>query len=234
MPGYWRRLGAQLRPVLACGYAVRALGTGSRSVTVRAWKWSGKGDVQLRRGGILVGLLFIAWATVKAPQGMVSGVLTAWCLIAWLNAPAAPQETAQLAPAEDDEHTPVEALVRPVIEDRDALLQWLADAIADRNGVHLDELHHRLSQEPGCHTLTRAHITPLLDHHHIPHKRTVSVDGVAGRSGVRQADIRALLKPLPQEAPTPPLNTSETAADLRKSQPLSGHSRPLSPPLSEV
>lgn len=214
MAGYWRRLGAQIRPVLACGYAVRALGAGSRIAATRAWKWSGKGDVQLRRGGILAGLLFIVWATVKAPQGMVSGVLMAWCLIAWLHAPEAPQETAQPAPDEDDEKTPVEAPVRPVIEDRDALLRWLADAIADRNGIHLDELHQRLSQEPGCHTLTRALITPLLDHHQVPVTRSLSVGRVSGRTGVRRADLQAL-------SPTPP----QGAAD--------GHSRSNSVPADQ-
>lgn len=192
MPGYLRHIGAQIRPVLACGHAVRALGTGSCAAAVRAWKWSGKGDVPLRRGGTLLGLAFVAWATVKAPQGMVTTVLVAWCLIAWLSAPETPQEKACPAPGEDDAEAPTEAPVRPVIEDRDALLRWLSEAIGDRNGIHLDELHQRLSQEPGCHTLTRAHITPLLDHHQVPVTRSLSVGRVSGRTGVRRADLQAL------------------------------------------
>lgn len=93
------------------------------------------------------------------------------------------------------------------INTRTDLLNWLRDAIADRNGIHLDELHHRLSAEPGFTTLDRTHVTPLLNRHHIPIHRAISVDGIAGRTGVKQGDIKALLKDSPQEDPPTPAGT---------------------------
>lgn len=90
------------------------------------------------------------------------------------------------------------------IKTRSDLLRWLQNAIGNRNGIHLDELHQRLSAEPGFATLERAHLTPLLDRQDIPYHRAISVDGIAGRTGVKRADLQALLKDSPTGDPQTP------------------------------
>lgn len=112
------------------------------------------------------------------------------------------------APAPDPDPEAEEAPEPPAptcrINTKIDLIHWLHEAIGDRNGIHLDELHNRLSAEPGLTTLERAHLAPLLDRHDIPYHRAISVDGIAGRTGVKRADVQTLLKASPMEAPQAP------------------------------
>ncbi|MBW1600874.1 hypothetical protein JJV70_01905, partial [Streptomyces sp. JJ66] len=136
-----------------------------------------------------------------------------------------PQQT----PADEPQQEPPP---RPLIEDRAAFLHWLADLIGDANGIHLDPLHRALTQQPGC-TLPRPHLGPLLDRLDVPYQRTMSVGGIAGRSGVRRADVEAALTALPQGTPQATSETSHSAPDLRKSQPLSTALTPTLSPSQE-
>lgn len=223
-----QRLAAELGPILACGDAARALVTGSSVLAGSCRDWAMQ-DGKRGRLGVLATSCAICAKAIEIWPATGAGVAGAWVIAAWMHAP--PPPATEHPPGETAEAPPEGAQEPPLIDDRAAFLEWLADLIGTANGVHLDPLWEALSEEPGC-ALPRAHLGPLLDRLQVPVQRTVSVAGVAGRSGVRRADVQAALTALPQERQEALSETAETAVDLRKSHPLSAPSQPLSPPLS--
>jgi hypothetical protein len=125
-------------------------------------------------------------------------------IAAWIVAPQKARKTAA-APSP-------QALIE---RDRRALYRLLDQATARRNGVHLGELHELTSAHPLFHTVPKTHLTLLLDAFGVPWERSLSVDGIGGRTGVRRTAVEALLKdpsPAPVAAPS---RDTESAADLR-------------------
>lgn len=134
---------------------------------------------------------------------------------------AAPEkpEVADVQPATPT--APEDLLAR----DRAAMLQLLDTATRGRNGIHLDPLHAITAAHPLFAGVGRPHLGALLDGLGIPTARTLSVDGIEGRTGVRRAVVEQLLT----DAPAPPsqgsTNPPESGSDLRESRPLSDDSR---------
>lgn len=105
---------------------------------------------------------------------------------------------------------------------RAALLAHLDTVTAGRNGIHLRQLYAGLRERPALAHLTDPQLRTMLDHYQVPVVRSLSVDGVDGRTGIRRADVEALLSP----SESSPSRPTETAPDQQESGPLSV---PLSP-----
>lgn len=177
-------------------------------------------------GIVLVTALAAVGPHVRPYLPIATGVVVlAWVAAAWIVAPEPAPKKATPSAEEPSSQDTTE-------RDRRSLLHMLDAATAGRNGVHLGELHRWLIAHPTFQGLQRHHVGPLLEDFAVPYQRTLSVDGIEGRSGVRRADVDALLLALPQERQAPPSQPSESDPDLRESQPLSTDSQPTLGPVS--
>lgn len=224
----WRghRLGTYLWDARVGRTACRACALGTGQILRRTWRWvmAKPGERLWRAGtsGAVVG--GGVWAVAHYPAVAPSGLMLAWLVAAGVLAPRdawrLPPESPPAATDPDDaEEKPNEA---SIADPRAALLDLLDRATRGRNGVHLQEL----AEHPKLAGLPRPQLARALEAHGVPVTRSLSVDGVAGRSGVRRADVEALLAALPQETGTPAHDPTLSRVDLRKSQPLSPDSQP--------
>jgi len=148
-------------------------------------------------------------------------LLPALLVTAWIVAPQkAPKKAA--APSR-------KALIE---RDRRALHRLLDQATARRNGVHLGELHELTSAHPLFKTVPKTHLTLLLDAFGVPWERSLSVDGIGGRTGVRRDAVEALLKPPSPDAEVAPSRDTESGTDLRVLDGEERESQPALDPLS--
>lgn len=228
----WRghRLRTYLWDARVARTVCRACWQGSGEILARTWRWvraAPDGDRLLRLAAPAGALAGAGWLAARFPGVAYDGLVLAWLIAA---AVLAPRDAWTLPPepvAEEPVAEPDEPLAEVGPEDpRGALLYLLDRVTRGRNGVHLDELAKHA--EVG---LPQAELRPLLEAHQVPITRSLSVAGVAGRSGVRRADVEALLAALPQEGPAATLSPTLARVDLRKSQPLSPV---LSPTLAAV
>jgi hypothetical protein len=180
---------------------------------------------------IVIATLGTALATLGprlAPYAPTAGAVSAAGLLiaAWIVAPQKQNRmtTVRAAQLTDEQRT---------FLDRMTLLGILDRATVRRNGVHLGELHQHLTAHPRFAALQRVHVGALLEGFGVPVQRTLSVDGIEGRSGVRRDDVTALVLALPQKGQAPPSQPSESGSDQQESQPLSDRSQPALGPLSE-
>ncbi|MFF1756149.1 hypothetical protein [Streptomyces sp. NPDC058266] len=171
----------------------------------------------LFRLAVLGAVAYAVWAIVRAWPWLMWALTGWWLRVAW-KAGRDPAETAVDAPAETAVDAPAETAED---EHRATFVRWLDELTRGRNGIHLGELHDRLTQRPALAHLKRADVTPLLRRYAVPVERTLRVDGIAGRSGVSRAAVERLLDELagPLSPPnSPPASTSaETGSDLRES-----------------
>ncbi|MCY0961556.1 hypothetical protein [Streptomyces sp. H27-H5] len=86
---------------------------------------------------------------------------------------------------------------RPVPPDpadmRTEFLDALLDLIGDRPGIHLRELYDTLQSNPAGEHLDDARLRALLNHCEIPIHKSLRIGDVTGRSGIKVADVEALL-----------------------------------------
>lgn len=146
----------------------------------------------------------------------VTGLLAA----AWIAAPEKPPKQAAPAPSP-------ELLIE---RDRRALYELLDEATARRNGVHIAELHQLTSVHPLFRDVPKENLTLLLDAFGVPWKRSLSVDGIGGRTGVRRTDVEALLQSPAPDLPGAPSRPTESVPDLRVHGGEERHSVPVSAP----
>lgn len=154
-------------------------------------------------GGIMYALGVIWWAPIPL-----------WILSA-LVASTAPDPAAPAAPAAAAVPGTSPALTRQ----REALLFVLAEITADRTAIHLVRLFERMREYSAYAGQDGKQLRALLATHDIPVHRSVTADRVSGRSGIKAADIAALLTPPPPE--DAPLDDRESAADQDESRSLS-------------
>lgn len=210
-------------------------GSGRILVLTAGWCLAKPGDRLLRACAPIGAVTGAGWAVVQQPLNATAGIATAWvAAAAWL----APRET-WAAPEPEAIEPPHEHPPEPSEDDlleldRLALLVLLEAATRGRNGVHLGELHQQVAEHPRFEGLHRAHMGTLLEGFSVPVQRTLSVDGIEGRSGVRRADVEALLLALPRDDPGTPSQPSESGSDQYVSRPLSGGSRAALGPLSDA
>lgn len=157
----------------------------------------------------------------------VLGLLVA----AWIAAPEPAAKKAQSAAEEAPEEDPAGDPLGTPEGRRLAFLLWLEKTTRGGSGIHLDQMHHQLTQQEATKRLARHHLRPLLDHYRIPVERTLRVGTVAGRSGVKREAVLAALR----DAETPPPlamesgigSRMESGADLAFSVELSNAPRPV-------
>jgi hypothetical protein len=136
-------------------------------------------------------------------------------------APAAAQPPVE--PADDASEPGGEDLVE---RDRAALLDLLERVTRGRNGVHLDELFLHTSRHTYFATVPRPQLGALVRGLGVPAPRSITVGGISGRTGVRRADVLALLRTLAKASPGPLSLPLSDPPDLHKSLSTLGHSRP--------
>lgn len=222
-------------------HAADALCTGSAALVQRGWNWVTAGDWRTageRLAYVAGGAYGVGYAAHLHPEiAMPVGVI-GWCVAAWMHSPEPDpenpdEETDDQAPEDDEEAQHIghdEAEHDACHAD---LIRWLDEVTRGRNGIHLTELYDRLRERPALTHLEDVQLRAMLDHFDVPVARTLSVDGIAGRSGVRRADIDALLDPAPPEDESPS-RPFETGDDLRELRPLSPRSQDALKPLSPV
>jgi hypothetical protein len=216
-PGLHRRFAAELRPILAVRGAGASLYAGSRILIHRGWTQLGEHlDGWERYAALAFGGYVTVYACMHAPhlaRFAVPAAAIAWCVAAWWAAPPAIP-----APADETETTtepPAEASPQD-------FTRWLLTLIGDRPGVHLFELYPAMRKLPGCEQHTDAQLRAALQTLDIPVQRSLRIGVVAGRSGVRKADLIALPSPDVQDSvetggdagqsvDSPPLSTSGEA-----------------------
>jgi hypothetical protein len=223
-PSYARRLGTELRPILACGHAITALGTGTQALATRTWDWcteSGEWRGLGKRGAGLLAAAAVAGQTIHHHAAVgIPAAVCAWCVAAWMHSPEpVPGETlpesAEQSSGEQPEQAPL------------TLVTWLEQVTRGRTGIHLGELYSLLRQVPSLADHSDPQLRALLDHHGVPVQRTLRVGAVAGRSGVSRKAVEELLQApspalspdCPQEAASGAESDMESGADLRKSPP---------------
>lgn len=183
-----------------------ALYDGTIAGSSRLWRWAtedGWESLKTRGGLVGGGAVITAYSAATTPPP-VNGVITAsaaaaWSIWALINAPS-PEEKARRGHTNPETEAPAEKL----LETREDIIEWLLQVVGERNGIHFDEFHQRLSEKPNFATLERAQVPLLLDRLEIPYHRAISVDGVAGRTGVKRVDLEALLKGSPTGDPKGP------------------------------
>lgn len=206
----------------------RACRDGSITILTRSWRWvraAAPGDRWIRAllpAGVLAGAVY---ALRTEPRAAAAGILVAWVTAAAVLAP----RDAWSAPT----HTPGEAPAGPAqltdeqltYLDRMTLLGILKRATARRNGVHFGELHQHLTAHPRFAALDRADVGALLEGFGVPWERSLSVDGVSGRTGVRRGAVEQLLQEVSPGLAVTDSRGAESAPDQHESQLLSDGSR---------
>lgn len=132
---------------------------------------------------------------------LVPIALGIWCRRAWLITQPVPPDPEQL---------------------RRQLVEAVRELIGDRPGIHLAELYPRLLASPAAAHLDEARLRAALLGAGITIHRSMRVGDVEGRSGIRRAEVEALLRPpSPSPAPAP----SPTGGDAGQATRESGGER---------
>lgn len=143
-------------------------------------------------------------AAPSAPALLVAAAI-AWVVAAQFAAPAKHPEARGEAPPEDPSAAPV------------AFLQWLLQTMGDQPGIHLRELYPAMRELPGQKDRDDTELRGALRTLGIPVHRSLRIGRVAGRSGVRRADVQALVSPVGE----PPVQNSGDAGQSAYSPVLS-------------
>lgn len=177
--------------------------TGSAALTRRAGAWLVADDwrTALKRAAVATGAAWAAVNLAEQQKMLVPAAGLAWCIAAWRADASVPANESD--PSCD--------------EYRQALLGWLDEVTAGRNGIHLAELYERLRERPALAHLDDTALRTALDHYCIPVRRSIRVDGIAGRTGIHCDDLAAL--PSPEEPE--PLSTDGDAGQTSDLHPLS-------------
>jgi hypothetical protein len=137
----------------------------------------------LVRAGVLLGGAYAAVRTVRAAPAVLWPLSGVWCVLAYRAGAAPPPPAGPAAGGPQG----------PEGEPREAFARWLLTTIGDRRGVHLVELYPAMRALPGQQDRGDAALRAALRALGVPVVRSLRVGGVAGRSGVRRADVAGLL-----------------------------------------
>lgn len=185
---------------VAAGSAV--MGRHLRRIMTRiirvAWRAAWKGETLHDRLEAL-GLAVLAGGVAATVAGAVLGAVGAY--VARAAAPFAPALfiaavmawgiAAQFAAPRREPDAPSE----PPSEAPVAFAQWLLQTIGDKPGIHLRELYPAMRKLPGQEDRDDTQLRGALRALGIPVHRSLRIGRVAGRSGVRLADVEALASP---------------------------------------
>ena len=170
------------------------------------------------------------------PAATLAG-LVVLVIAAFMVAPEVPRKSTKHAEPEQPDGLPDAPGDTPEGR-RLVFLWWLEKTTRGEAGIHLDQMHLRLTQwEPGR-DIPRHYLRPLLEHYGIPVQRTLRVGPVSGRTGVSREAIEAALR-APSETPPPEagrevVERAESVPDLHESSGSTGAPQSVDPALSEV
>lgn len=149
-------------------------------------------------------------AAFRGPA-LMWGFVIAWVILAWRSGKgAAPREQAPIGVPE----TPQRAIAR-----------WIVQLIGDRPGVHLQELYPAMRALPGMQKHDEAALRQALRELGIPVTRSLRIGDIEGRSGVRLADMTALLSPAGEQPLSKGGDAGQTADSPGGEQPESAGER---------
>ncbi|MFI0772330.1 hypothetical protein ACH4TQ_46805 [Streptomyces sp. NPDC021218] len=143
-------------------------------------------------------------AIERSPLILAPLTLGIWCRRVW-------QASAPVVPAAPDPEQTRRQLVQAVLE-----------IVGARPGIHLSELYPRLLASPWSAHLDETRLRAALTDAGITIHRSMRVGDVEGRSGIKRADLEALLRPAPLSSVPDP---SPADGDAGQTPPESGGER---------
>ncbi|MDT9689405.1 hypothetical protein Q5762_13875 [Streptomyces sp. P9(2023)] len=149
--------------------------------------------IATRASGLALGAL-MAWRTANDQPRLLALAAGAYVVAAWRAGRPVPP-------------TPEELQRR--------FLLGVQELIGDRPGIHLRQLYDELQARPAAAHLDDARLRALLVHCQVPIHKSLRIGETTGRSGIKAADIQALLsppetkeQPCPDETPAKPAPTT--------------------------
>ncbi|MFG2837042.1 hypothetical protein ACGFYE_18805 [Streptomyces zaomyceticus] len=156
----------------------RRIAAGHRELLARTRAWPLAGRVS----GAALGSL-MAWRTAHDQPRLLAITAGAYAIAAW----RAGRPVPPVPPTEEE-------LKRRFLLGVQAL-------IGDRTGIHLRELYAELQARPSAAHLDDTRLRALLVRCEVPIHKSLRIGAETGRSGIKAADIAALLSPAPVDPP---------------------------------
>lgn len=123
---------------------------------------------------------------------------------------------------------------RPVPPTREELrrdfLLGVQFLIGDRPGIHLRELYDTLQERPAAAHLDDTRIRGLLVECGVPIHKSLRIGDQTGRSGIKAAEVEALLSPAPVEPPSEDVDAGQDTPEEAVDQPENGCRPPQKEP----
>jgi hypothetical protein len=169
----------------------RRITTGHLKLYGRLRGWALAENRVARGSGIALGALMTARAANQEPR-LVAAAAAAYAIAAWrAGRPVPPTE---------------EELCR-------RFLTGIQCLIGDRPGIHLRELYDEFQARPASAHLDDARLRALLGHCGVPIHKSLRIGETTGRSGIKAADIEALLSPAPVDTPPGDVDADQGAGE---------------------
>lgn len=96
---------------------------------------------------------------------------------------------------------------------RRRLLLGVQELIGDRPGIHVRELYDRLQERPAAAHLDDTRLRALLVHCGVTIHKSLRIGDQTGRSGIKAAEVAALLSPTPLDPPPEHVDAGQTASE---------------------
>ncbi|MFD5370806.1 hypothetical protein [Streptomyces sp. NPDC127103] len=168
----------------------RRIAAGHRELLARTAAWPLAGRISGAAFGSLM-----AWRTANEQPRLLAIAAGAYAVAAWRAGRPVPPEP----PTEE--------------ELRRRFLVGVQVLIGDRPGIHLRELYTELQARPAAAHLDDARLRALLVRCKVPIHKSLRIGAETGRSGIKAADISALLSPTPVDASEEPVDAGQTAPE---------------------
>lgn len=166
----------------------RRVVAGHRQILARTATWPLAGRISSAAFGGLM-----AWRTAHDQPRLLAITAGAYALAAW----RAGRPVPPTPPTEED------------LQRR--FLLGVQHLIGDRTGIHLRELYGHFQARPATAHLDDARLRALLVRCGVPIHKSLRIGETTGRSGIKAADIAALLSPAPVDASDEPVDAGQAA-----------------------
>jgi hypothetical protein len=144
-----------------------------------------------RSAGLAFGALMV-WRTANEQPRLLAIAAGAYAVTAWRTGRPVP----------------------PTIEELEhRFLVTIRDLIGDQPGIHLRDLYAQLQSRPAAAHLDDARLRALLVRCHVPIHKSLRIGETTGRSGIKAADIAALLSPAKEEDPDSDVDAGQAAPE---------------------
>ncbi|MDH2392333.1 hypothetical protein QCN29_26860 [Streptomyces sp. HNM0663] len=175
----------------------RRIARGNRTLLRRLRHWATAKNTPGRLALLGAGALTAARTANHEPK-LLAAATAAYAVAAW-------RTGRPLPPTEDD-------LKRRVIEGVHAL-------ISDQPAIFLRDVYAAFQARPAAQHLDDTRLRAVLLHCGITIHKSVRIGDQTGRSGIKAADIRALLSPTPANTPPDRVDAGQSSAEEAVDQP---------------